>query len=179
MTDYLPAIIFTTAFSEHALAAFEAQAIDYLLKPIRKERLFQALQKATQLNRAQLNAVHGQAITDHSVRSHLCIRQGDGIELVPVKDVCYFQADQKYVSAWANGQEYLIDESLKTLEQEFNHQFIRIHRNALVSRLHLTGIKKSIDGSVLAVFDSNEQTLVISRRHVAQVRKVLKKLISE
>lgn len=172
---HIPAVIFTTAYNEHALAAFEAQAVDYLLKPIRMERLQQALSKTTQLNRAQLQAVmaHPER-TETTERSHLCIRQSGGVVLVPLNDVCCFQADQKYVSAWANGQEYLIDESLKSLEQEFEPQFIRIHRNALVSRQHITGIHKMGNSSYVVTIEGTDRKLDISRRHLATVRKVLK-----
>jgi two-component system response regulator AlgR len=168
-----PAIIFTTAYGEHALAAFETQAVDYLLKPIRRERLQQALARATQLNRAQILALQ-QDSGPAAVRSHLCIRQGDRLELIAISDIAYFQADQKYVSVWHAGGELLIDEPLKALEQEFADQFIRIHRNALVSRQRLVGLNKTSDGGFAAVLEDVNTPLEISRRHVTSVRKLLK-----
>ena len=169
----LPAIIFTTAYGEHALAAFESQAVDYLLKPIRQERLQQALERATQINRAQLQAVMG-ANDDTVVRSHLCIRKGERVELIPVHELSYFQADQKYVSAWHQGCEYLIDEPLKALEQEFAEQFIRIHRNALIARHCLSGLEKTPNGGLVAIVEGVDRPLEVSRRHASEVRKLFK-----
>jgi len=154
----LPAIIFTTAYGEHALAAFETQAVDYLLKPIRRERLQQALERASQMNRAQLQTAI--RLEDNPAgRSHLCIRRGDRSELIPVHEISHFQADHKYVSVWHHGDEYLIDESLKTLEQEFAEQFIRIHRNALIARHCLIGLEKTVSGGLLA----NSRTALMGR----------------
>jgi two-component system response regulator AlgR len=169
----LPAIIFTTAYSEHALAAFETQAVDYLLKPIRKERLQQALERATQINRAQFQAVMQQnQIAD--VRSHLCLRQGEKLVLIPVHEISHFQADQKYVSVWHQGHEYLIDEPLKALEQEFCADFIRIHRNALIARRRLTGLDKTASGGLAVLIDGVDGPLEVSRRHAAAVRKFIR-----
>ena len=168
-----PALIFTTAFGEHALAAFEAQAVDYLLKPIRRERLQQAIERATQLNRAQVLALQ-QDTGPAAPRSHLCIRHGDHLELIAVHDIAYFQADQKYVSVWHDGGELLIDEPLKALEQEFADQFIRIHRNALVARQRLTGLIKTRDGGFAAEVAGVAVPLEVSRRHVSGVRKLIK-----
>ena len=172
-TYQAPAVIFTTAFGEHALAAFDAQAVAYLLKPIRKERLQQALERATRLNRAQIVALQ-QDLEPAAARSHLCIRLGDRLELVAIEDIAYFEADQKYVTVWHDGGESLIDESLKALEQEFAEQFIRIHRNALVARQRLIGFDKTPDGGFAAVLEGVAEPLEISRRNVAAIRKHLK-----
>jgi len=168
-----PAVIFITAYGEHALAAFEAQAIDYLLKPIRRERLQQALARAQQLNHAQIQALH-QAVEPTRGRSHLCIRHGDRLDLIAVSEIACFQADQKYVSVRHDGGESLIDEPLKELEQEFAQQFVRIHRNALVARQRLIGLIKTQDGGFAARLAGIDTPLEISRRHVAAVRKLLK-----
>lgn len=167
------AVIFTTAYGEHALAAFEAQAVDYLLKPIRRQRLQQALERATELNRAQIVALQ-QLAGPTAARRHLCIRHGDRLELIAVREVRYFQADQKYISVWHGGGEALIDETLKALEQEFADSFIRIHRNTLVARHRLIGLEKSRLGGFAAVLEGLELRLEVSRRHVAAVRKLLK-----
>ena len=169
----LPAIIFTTAYGEHALAAFETQAVDYLLKPIRQERLQQALERATQINRAQLQAVMRDN-DDVAVRSHLCIRKGERAELIPVHEISHFQADQKYVSVWHQGCEHLIDEPLKALEQEFADLFIRIHRNALIARHRLIGLEKTATGGLAAIVDGFSGSLEVSRRHAAEVRKLFR-----
>jgi two-component system response regulator AlgR len=174
-THQAPAVIFTTAFGEHALAAFDVQAVDYLLKPIRRERLQQALERATQLNQAQIVAMQ-QQLGPTAARNHLCIRHGDRLELIAISDIAYFEADQKYVSVWHHDGESLIDESLKALEQEFGEQFIRIHRNALVARHRLVGLDKTSDGGFAAVLDGVAEPLEISRRNVAAVRKLLKQM---
>lgn len=168
-----PAVIFITAYGEHALAAFEAQAIDYLLKPIRRERLQQALTRAQQLKRVQIQALQ-QAVEPDRARTHLCIRHGDRLELIAVSDIVCFHADQKYVNVWYEGGELLIDEPLKALEQEFAHQFIRIHRNALVARHRLTALIRTREGGFAARLAGMDTPLEISRRHVADVRKLLK-----
>ena len=173
--DQAPAVIFTTAFGEHALAAFDAQAVDYLLKPIRKERLQTALERVTHLNRAQIVALQ-QNVGSTAARSHLCIRLGDRMELVAINNIVYFEADQKYVTVWHDGGESLIDETLKTLEQEFSEQFIRIHRNALVARQYLVGLDKTKEGGFSAVIEGLAEPLEISRRNVAAVKKYLKRL---
>ncbi|HEX5514535.1 MAG TPA: response regulator, partial [Gammaproteobacteria bacterium] len=108
-----PAIIFVTAFGDHALAAFDAEAVDYLLKPVRRERLSEALQKARRLNRAQLKALQ-QTVSDGRRQHLLCRRRGD-LELIPIDDVRFLQADQKYVTVNHLGGEDLIEDSLRQL----------------------------------------------------------------
>lgn len=168
-----PAVIFTTAFSEHALAAFDAHAVDYLLKPIRRESLQRALERASGLNRAQIVALQ-QTVGPSAARSHLCIRHGDRLELIAVRDIRYLHADQKYISVWHEGGEALIDESLRSLEKEFEDMFVRIHRNALVAKQRLIGLDKARDGGFVALVEGIDVPLEISRRHVAVVRKLLK-----
>lgn len=171
-----PAVIFTTAYDAHALAAFEAQAVDYLLKPIRRDRLQQALARARRLNRAQIQVLHQQEAntTGSAARSHLCVRQGERLQLIAVQQVAYFQADQKYVTVRHSGGETLIEESLTTLEQEFAETFLRIHRNALIAKQFLCGMEKTSAGQFVALVDGLTERLDISRRHVAEVRQYLK-----
>lgn len=170
-----PAIIFTTAFSEHALAAFEREAVDYLLKPIRKERLEQALKKARKINRAQLLALGKNDTTEH-YRTHLSSQSGGTIQLVPFDDVYYFQAELKYVTVRSREGEVLIDESLKSLEDEFAGRVLRIHRNALIAVKYLDGLAKGDNGQWFVRFRHIDDRLEVSRRHVAGVRKQIKSL---
>ena len=170
-----PAVIFTTAFSEHALAAFEREAVDYLLKPIRKERLEQALKKARKINRAQLLALGSNDETEHS-RTHISSQSGGNIQLVPIEDVYYFQAEQKYVTVRSKDGEVLIDESLKSLEDEFPGRMLRIHRNALIAINYIDGLSKGENGQWFVSFRDIEDRLEVSRRHVSGVRKQLKSL---
>src|SRR5690606_17755021 len=115
-----PAVIFTTAFGDHALEAFEACAVDYLLKPIRRERLAAALGNARRLTRAQavrLDTENG------GVRNQICVRVRGNLHLVPVTDIRFFRADNKYVTLRSGDAEYLVEESLKSLEEEFAARF--------------------------------------------------------
>lgn len=168
-----PAIIFTTAYGEHALEAFDAQAIDYLLKPVKQERLQQALEKAKRLSIAQTQALQ-EASTGH--RSHICARIRGNLKLIPLEEVLYFQADQKYVTVRFDEGEVLIEESLKSLEEEFAEQFMRVHRNALVARDKVVGMEKLPEGGHRIVLKNIGAQLEVSRRHVAEVRKFLKSL---
>ena len=168
-----PAVIFTTAYDSHALAAFEANAIDYLLKPIRKDRLQAALQKAQVFKQAQIQLLQS-ALPSENRRSHLCVQVAGDLHLLPVDEVLYFQADHKYVTARTRSREYLLDDSLKALEEEFAEVFLRIHRNALVSLRHIEDLHKQADGQVLVKFHDFEQTLAVSRRLVVKVKVCFK-----
>jgi len=170
--DKPPAIIFTTAYGEHALKAFETHAIDYLLKPIKQSRLEAALEAAKRMNKAQLSKLR-QDETD-GARQKICVKSRGSLELIPIEDVIYFKADQKYVTLRTAEQEYLIEEPLKSLEQEFYFLFIRIHRNALVSQQKLHGLTKNNDGHACLNFTDISDLLEISRRHLPLIRKKLK-----
>lgn len=167
-----PAIIFTTAYDHYALEAFDAQAVAYLLKPVRLERLEQALATAGRLNRAQLaNLAAEQAEISHT---HIRARLGTRLELIPFVDVFYFQADQKYVTVRHRHGEALIEESLKTLEQELGSRVVRVHRSALAMAVHIAGLDKGADGSVRLVFDGIPDRLEVSRRHFQAIRRFIK-----
>jgi two-component system response regulator AlgR len=167
-----PAVIFTTAYDQHALEAFEASAIDYLLKPIRRERLGQALDKVRRLTHAQLAAIGPPS--EPAMRTHLCARVRGNLQLIAVNDVIYFMADQKYVTVRYVDGEVLIEESLRSLEREFGQQLVRIHRNALVARGCLEGMERADGGRYLARLRGVDEGLEISRRHLAEVRQILK-----
>ena len=166
-----PAIIFTTAYDEYALDAFDAHAIAYLLKPIRKEKLEKALKSAQRLNRVQLQSI--QKNENESQEQHLSVRIHSGVRKIELKDIYYFQAEQKYVTVKYQGGEVLIEESLKSLEARFKHSFIRIHRNALISKQQLTAIRKDQQGRYLTELKDVDDKIEVSRRHVAEVRKFL------
>lgn len=170
-----PAVIFTTAYGDHALAAFEAEAVDYLLKPIRRERLAQALDRARRPTRAVLAALHSEVIEERA-RTHLCARFRGALELVPVTEVIYFQADQKYVTVRHKGGSVLIEESLKALEEEFGERFLRIHRNALVAEAYMAGLESDGTSQAAIVFRDINDRLEVSRRHLPAVRRRLRDL---
>ncbi len=168
-----PAIIFTTAFSEHALAAFDAQAVDYVLKPIRPDRLTLALGKAHKLNRAQLMEVT--SIEEHRrARTHISAQISGNIQLVSIEDILFFQAEQKYVTVRHLNGEVLIDEPLKDLEQEFSERFLRIHRSTLVAKQHIEKLSRDGQGQWVIHLHDCDHPLEISRRLLTVVRKQLK-----
>jgi two-component system response regulator AlgR len=168
-----PAVIFCTAYEEHAIQAFDLQAVGYLLKPVRKDNLLAALSKTVRLNRAQLAALHA---ADDARRSHISARTHKGIELIGVDDIRYFQADQKYVTVRSSEAEVIVDETLRELETEFAELFVRVHRNALVAKSHIDGLVKDSDGQVAVRMSGLDETITISRRHLPGVRKIVKKL---
>ena len=170
--DNPPAIIFTTAFSDHALDAFETHAIDYLLKPIKQSRLEAALDAAKRMNKAQLSQLR-QDETGNS-RQKICVKSRGSLELIPIDEILYFKAEQKYVTLRTADQEYLIEESLVMLEEEFSKLFIRIHRNALISRQAISGLVKNDEGHVCVNFNEIDDRLEVSRRHLPFIRKTLK-----
>ena len=166
-----PAVIFTTAYGDHALEAFAAHALDYLLKPIRKERLAQALTHVRKLNRAQSAALSN--VETAQARSHICARVRGALQLVPVGEIVYFLADQKYVTVRYSEGSVLIEESLKALETEFAAAFTRIHRNALVAAAHIVGLERDDDGHVHVRLRGVTERLEVSRRHAAELRQRL------
>ena len=170
-----PAIIFTTAYNDYALQAFETHAVDYLLKPVRQERLAEALLNAQRLTRVQVAALN-EAEEQSPVRERICARVRGALQLVPVADIRYFQADQKYVTLCTADMSVLIEETLKALEEEFADQFVRIHRNALVASRYIIGMEKDEEGHACVRLADVDITLEVSRRHAAQIRKLVKAL---
>ena len=138
-----PAVIFTTAFDQHALAAFDAQAAGYLLKPVRPDKLQEALERARRPTRAQLVRF---AEGTGGARTRIAVRARDELRLIPVEDIVCFIAEQKYTTLRHLAGEELIEESLKSLEEEFAERFVRVHRNSLVAVAHIEGIERDDDG---------------------------------
>lgn len=171
--DPPPAVILITAFPEYALDAFERNVADYLVKPVRRERLSDALDRVRIANRAQRESEATQP-RPVSRRHHLSAHYRGGVQRVSLDEIIYLQAEQKYVTVHHTDGKILVDESLKALEQEFPDQFVRIHRSVLVSREHLVGVEKDLDGASLAVLRGTEQRLPISRRHLPSVRRFLR-----
>ena len=172
--DEPPAVIFTTAFSDHALEAFETHAVDYLLKPVKQERLKAAIDAATRPTRAQA-ARSGDALSGLEPRQHICARVRGSLVLVPIDNIFYFHAEQKYVTVRHREGEVLIEDALKALETEFGDRFFRIHRNALVSLEALGGMQSDNDGHLVTFRDIDDK-LEISRRHLPGVRKIIRNL---
>ena len=135
-----PAVIFVTAFDAYAVQAFELNVVDYLLKPVRAQRLLAALQKVRPLRPL---TPRSPAPLQQAARSHLTCHERGRLLLIPVSEIIYLKVDLQYVTARTRDREYLLDESLSHLEQEFGEQFLRLHRSILVAREALVGFEKS------------------------------------
>lgn len=166
-------VIFTTAYDEYAVKAFEHNAIDYLLKPVKQSRLEQSLEKISRLSQADIKPTLSK-LDLHAPRQHLCAHSHSGLDIIALKDILYFKADHKYVIAATSQREILLDDSLKALEQEFEPQFFRIHRNALVNIDAIASISKTISGQFNVQLRDCDQSLIISRRHQAELNRLLR-----
>lgn len=172
--DDPPAIIFTTAYDEYALEAFKVNAVDYLLKPVRQERLGEALSKAVKPNKPQWLALNKTEEGKPKQRTHISSRSRQGIELVPSDDVIFFRAEHKYVTVRHSNGEVLIEDPLKDLEEEFEDDFLRIHRNCLVRKSALQALEKNEEGQpCIRLRGVDDILLPVSRRHLPTVRKVM------
>jgi two-component system, LytTR family, response regulator AlgR len=172
-----PAVIFCTAYDQHALAAFEAAAVDYLVKPVRQERLIEALERARRgRGLASPQAEAADAALGQRQRSHLAARMRGSLRLIPVEDVYYLLAEEKYVLVHHARGEDLIEESLKSLETEFADRFQRIHRNCLVANDEFLELRRATDGQVQAILRHGKTPLEVSRRCVPALRDRLRHL---
>jgi two-component system response regulator AlgR len=180
--EHPPAVIFATAYDQYAVKAFELNAVDYLLKPVRAERLLAALKKAKP---APLPEAALRQLAPEGRRQLRCSERGR-VLLVPVVEVLYFKAEQKYVTARTAAREYLIEESLAQLEQEFASRLVRIHRNCLVARDAVAGVAREQGGDGdeggegqggdphwALVLRGVPEHLPVSRRQWAQVKALL------
>lgn len=168
-----PAIIFCTAYDEYAIRAFEVQAAAYLLKPVRRQALADALGRSERLNRAQLQALRARP---QESTHHLTVTSARGTELVDMTRVRYCEADQKYVTLHHDRGETLTDLSLKALEQRFTDHLLRIHRNTLAGTRFVRALERLEDGSCQIRLADVADPLPVSRRHVARVRQRLREL---
>ena len=171
-----PAVVFCTAYDAHALSAFDAQAIDYLVKPVRPERLSAALERVRTFAAGRALGDGAREHGDGQKRTHLCARLRGSLRLIPVEDIRYLQAEEKYVVVHHARGEDLIEESLKSLETEFAERFVRIHRNCLVSRSEIIELRRASDGHTQAVLRHGAHPLEVSRRCVSQLRDTLRHL---
>ncbi|HFD13225.1 MAG TPA: response regulator transcription factor [Crenotrichaceae bacterium] len=168
-----PAVILVTAFDEHALQAFDAHAVDYVLKPVHQQRLDAALRKAIIFQTARKLETSQQS-TDHIQRTHISVKDRSTLYRIPVSDIIYFKAEQKYVVIRTDKLELLSSESLKNLEKEFGGSFMRVHRNALVSLNAISSLEKHSNGKFYIHFNSVDDEIEISRRHRLAARNWLK-----
>lgn len=166
-----PAVIFTTAYSEHALSAFETTAVGYLLKPIRRDKLAEALARARRPTRAQLLAVTERAPA--AGRQFITAHTREGVMRVPVAEVLYFLADQKYTTVRHLRGEVLIEESLNSLEESLGSEFLRIHRKVLVQTRFIEKLERGADFQYRVRLRDVANLLPVSHRRLAELRKLL------
>ncbi len=171
-----PAIIFTTAYQDHAIDAFNANAVDYLLKPIRSERLQEAIERANFINRARLSLLGEQIEDQENSRNYLSANNMGNIELIPIAEIRYLKADHKYVTVGWPDHETLIDDPLKSIETEFGDRFLRVHRNALVAHAHIEALEKDNEGKNCLRLHGVDEKIDVSRRHLHEVRQVIKSM---
>lgn len=166
-----PALVFVTAHAEHALAAFEVEALDYLTKPVRLERLQQALWKV------ERNCKDSPGL-EHDLTEKVLVIQGAGrTERVPLAEVLFLKAELKYITVQTRQRSYILDGSLNELEARHGDHFLRVHRNALVARQALRALEKHVDpeeGEGWALrLDGSPVPIAVSRRQLAAVREAL------
>ena len=168
-----PVVIFTTAFHEHALQAFDVNAIDYLVKPVRVQRLLSALQKVPRLRPVGADRL---ANLPSSARRFLSVTERSRVVLVPIEDVVYLKAELKYITIRTREREFLLEESLTRLENEFGGRFMRVHRNCLVAREHIRGFERRVandgDAHWEVLLNGVAETLPVSRRQQFVVREI-------
>jgi two-component system, LytTR family, response regulator AlgR len=177
--DQAPAVVFVTAHDKHAVEAFDLNALDYLLKPVRAARLAAALKKAAGAGAPRRESL---ARAAGGPREYLSVAERNRIVLVPVRDILFLRAEQKYVTVRTRSREHLIEESLIALEREFTgadlpYPFVRIHRNCLVARAVIRGFERTGGGEEEAhwqvVIEGLPERLPVSRRQWPTVRELI------
>ena len=163
-----PAVIFCTAYQDQALKAFEVEAVDYLVKPVRAERLEKALEKAVRF----LGAESQSEEETHFLRSTV----GGKVVLTPIARVVCLLAEDKYTTVVHEKGTTVVDESLTELENCYPSYFFRVHRNALISRKHLRGLERTPDGHTHVMLSGTERKPEVSRRNVSALRKLLSEI---
>lgn len=168
-----PKIIFTTAYDAYAIKAFEVRAVDYLLKPIRLGRLYDALSRARAITPLRLDVLRE---LGPRARTHLSVHERGRIHLIAVGDIVYLRAELKYVTLRTRAREYLLEEALTRLEQEFSDRFVRVHRNCLVAKAHVAGFEKAPDEGGeprwMVLLKGLDEKLPVSRRQQHVVREL-------
>lgn len=160
-----PAIIFCTAYEDYALDAFRVNAQAYLLKPIQRKALLEALETCGQLNKAQIQALSNQT----SVET-ISVHNGREKELMPLSDIYFFRAEQKYVSLFGIKGERVVDESLKALEERYLNCFIRVHRNTLVYKPRIEKLTRDSEGGFWVKLRGVDELISVSRRHARDIK---------
>jgi two-component system, LytTR family, response regulator AlgR len=164
--DPAPAVIFCTAWPDRALDAFNCDAVDYLLKPVRSDRLAAALEKARRAS--------GAADEEQDAR-FLCSTVGGRRELIGIETIACLLAEDKYTTVFHDGGKAVVNESLVDLEQEYPRLFQRVHRNALVAMVRVRGLER-VDGSYRVILGNCEFRPLVSRRQLPEIRKLIRRM---
>ena len=176
--DEPPHVVFTTAYDDYAISAFELHAIDYLVKPIRLRRLHDALARARSITRISLDVLREVAT---GARTHLSVHERGKVQLVPVSEILYLRAELKYVTIRTAERELLLEESLSRLEEEFQDRFVRIHRNCLVAKDYIESFEKdsqdAADARWVIRVRGVSEVLPVSRRQQPVIRQLGKKTV--
>lgn len=169
-----PAVVFVTAHASHAVTAFELEAVDYLTKPVRAERLQQALQKAERFLKERRASQPATEATPESV----LIQDRGRAERVPLSEVLYLKSEYKYLTVRTATRSHILDGSLNDFEERYPNRFLRVHRNALVARAAIRALERYDDGEDAEGWalrlDSVPEPVAVSRRQLAAVREMLK-----
>jgi len=169
--DRPPAVIFTTAYEQYAVEAFDAHAVGYLLKPVRRERLAAALEHAARLGSSVFRELADEKV--FAPRRHIAVRVREDLKLIPIGDIAFFRAEQKYVTVRHDQGEDLLEESLRNLEIEIEAAFVRAHRNLLVAIAHVEALERQADGGHCVRMRGTGERLAVSRRQLAQLKERL------
>lgn len=168
-----PVVIFSTAYHEHAVQAFEVSAIDYLVKPVRVQRLLAALEKVPKLKPLTSERL---AQLPGTSRRFLSVTERSRVVLVPLEEVIYLKAELKYITIRTPQREFLLEESLTKLETEFGSRFVRVHRNCLVAREAIRGFERRVnddgDAHWEVMLNGITESLPVSRRQQFIVREI-------
>lgn len=171
-----PLVIFATAFEDYGVAAFDVRAVDYLLKPIRQERLLAALHRVEELRQSRPTS----AGASNGARTHFSVTERGRVHLIPVSDAIYLKAEQKYITLRTLSREYLLEDSLTHIEQEFGSRFLRIHRNCLLARDAIAGFEREVqsggEARWVAVLHNLTERLPVSRRQQHVIKEFGKPL---
>ncbi len=169
-----PRVIFITAYDQHALEAFEVHAVDYLLKPVRRERLLAALERAKPLDSQAVAAL------PRGARRFFSVNERGRLLLVPSEEVIYFRAELKYITVMTANREYLIEDSLTHIDEEFGGRYLRIHRNCLARSDLIESFERDADANGeaqwIVTLRGRGERLPVSRRQHAQVRSLAKQV---
>lgn len=169
--DHPPVIIFTTAYDTYAIKAFELHAIDYLLKPIRLRRLFEALSRAREMVPIQTEVLR-ELLPEP--RQFISSHERGKVHLIPIESVLFLRAESKYITVHTADREYLIEESLTNLEKEYALRFVRIHRNCLVAKTAIIGFERNLkeEGGWLVKLDGCDEMMAVSRRQQYLIKEI-------